>query len=256
MKKLLALVFVAALACSLSSCLPDDGYTYSSQFSRIVTIDHSVSPIRFYCDYTNEIMELDNIKTDSDLGPFNLKNADRALIKIQLDAKATAAEYNLLEGSPIKSRSVSVQSLEGVAGIQPVFGFEQLQLERGWLYPYAWVSRGYLNIIPQILSDEDAEPYLVPQAVSRDTLKFNLKMKYELGEQNYRAQYACFDLRSLADTVQADSTVRPVMRQMIDRLHNEQDSVMVVVTADLQNIYPDTVITATVPTNYFFLHLN
>ena len=50
------------MAVALTSCLPDSpGYTYTSTFARLVTIDHNTVPPRFYCDYTNEVFEFSNI---------------------------------------------------------------------------------------------------------------------------------------------------------------------------------------------------
>lgn len=236
-----------------ASCLPDgDGYNYTSQFARVATIDYSSDPISFHCDYTNEKFVFTNVTSADDLGPFDLKGAKRALLNIYMEANAKAANYELISGAPIHAEAVCGK-LPADATLNPVYGFTRLELDT-WSYPYAWVSRGYLSIVPQILSDADATPYLVPKAVSGDTLCFDLRMAYELGKKNYRSQYACFDLRTLADTAQADAAVKPVMKEMIDRV-NMGDTVMARISAYYKTAYPDTVITATVPTSYFSLQI-
>jgi hypothetical protein len=117
------------------------------------------------------------------------------------------------------------------------------------------VSRGYLNIVPQIKADWAGEHLLVPEGVSNDTLSFSLRSKYQKGE-TLRAEFTCFDLRTLADTATADAGAKPVMTAMLDKLNHSSDSVMVVVVADYLNVWPDTIVKTMVPTNYFHLRID
>jgi len=258
MKKIVSLstALACAAALALTSCLPDSpGYTYTNTFSRIVTIDHDVTPPRFYCDCTNEVLEFSNIKTNADLGKFDLADAPRALITGTLNVVDYDSDCTLGKGSsaievlPVCNKDVVIDDTFG-----PVYGFSRFEVESTWAYPYAWVSRGYLNIIPQIKSDRAGEHLLVPEGVSNDTLSFSLRSRYTTGE-NTRAEFACYDLRTLGDTVTADAGAKQVMAAMIDKLNNSNDSVMVVVVADYLNVWPDTIVKTLVPTNYFYLRI-
>ena len=237
----------------LTSCLDNDGYTYTGTFCRFVTIDHSVEPIRFYCDYTGEVIECENIKTNSDLGPFNLKSVNRALAYFSYQSTTNETIVSLSEGcAPIEPVDLWCKALPKDKIFNPVYGFNRIQVESGWTYPYAWVSKGYLNMVPVAYADETAVPYLAPAGVNGDTLKFNLYMNYELGN-NYRAEYACFDLRNLADTANADPKFRPWMVAMTN-LIQQKDSVMVCVWSDYQS--NDSIIKVTTPTDYFRMTLS
>lgn len=255
MKKNAFFSLFAIAALLLTSCLPDEpGINYSATFARIVTIDHTLSPVRFYCDYTNEVIETENIKTNDDLAKFDLDDVDRALVYFQLDAINYDTQITFQDGAPIEVDAVYNKYLPIDATVKPVYGFSQLQVENGWFYPYAWVSRGYLNIVPQVKTSKGSEKYLVPEAVSNDSLVFSLRVKYDEGS-DICSEYACFDLRTLADTVNADAAVKPIMKQMVDRINVASDSVMVVVLGDRKISWPDTITKAYVPTNYFHLQI-
>lgn len=253
MKKV-ALIVSAMVLALLTSCIENEGYTYSGTFARIVTIDHSSEPIRFYCDYTGDVIECENIQTDSDLGAngLDLKNAKRALVYFYYEQNYYTNIITLTSGTEIKPNDLWCKSLPKDKTFNPVFGFDRMQVENNWAYPYGWVSQGYLNLIPVTKADEAAVPYLAPAGVSGDTLKFNLYMSYELGT-NYRAEYACYDLRALKDTASADPKFRPWMKDMTD-LMVQKDSVLVCVYADYQTT--DSIVKATVPTAYFRFNPN
>lgn len=239
----------------LTSCMENEGYTYSGTFCRIVTIDHSVQPIRFYCDYTGEVIECQNINTESDLVQYGLSNIDRALASFSYQSDINETIVTLNDGcAPIEVGDLWCDNLPKDQPFNPVYGFNQLQVESGWSYPYAWVSRGYLNVIPVTKANASATPYLAPAGANGDTLKFNLYMSYELGS-NYRAEYACFDLTQLADTARAAAQFRPWMKEMTDLIHN-RDSVMVCIWADYMHSDTALVSKVTVPTGYFRLNIN
>jgi hypothetical protein len=255
-RKIFALI-AAVCTVVLTSCLPEGpGYTYTATFARVVTIDHSVEPPRFYADYTNEEFEFSNIQKNSDLGKYDLADAPRALIVATMLVVDYKVDYTLGNGSaPIAVSPVCNKDLVLDDSFGPVYGFSQWELDRSWAYPYAWVSRGYLNIVPQIKADKAGEHLLVPEGVSNDTLSFSLRSKYEKGE-TLRAEFTCFDLRTLADTATADAGAKPVMTAMLDKLNHSSDSVMVVVVADYLNVWPDTIVKTMVPTNYFHLRID
>ena len=74
---------LALASLMLMSCLPDNGgYSYTTSFGRIVTIDHSSSPIRFICDCTGEVYEPENVKSDEEL-PMNLHAGRHCGVHIQ-----------------------------------------------------------------------------------------------------------------------------------------------------------------------------
>jgi len=261
MKKIV-FCLLALVALVLTSCLPDTpGYSYTSTFVRLVTIDHSVEPPVFYADLTNQQFQFTNIQKNSDLEKYELTDAPRALIVGTVTAADYAVDYTLgngsapLEVTPVCNKDVVIDESFG-----PVYGFSNFEVESGWTYPYAWVSRGYLNIIPQIKTDKVGadrvgEYMLVPEGVSNDTLSFSLHTKYSKGD-NLRGEFQCFDLRTLRDTATADAGAKPVMAAMIDKLNHTSDSVMVVVVADYMNVWPDTIIKTMVPTNYFYLRID
>ena len=259
MKKTTFLSFLILSSIVLTSCLPDSpGNTYTSTFPRLVTINHSTEPPRFYADYTNEEFVISNINTNDDLKKFKLEDADRALIYVTLNVVDYDAEYILERDSyPLDINPVCNKDLTLDESFGPVYGFSRLEVESTWAYPYAWVSHGYLSILPQVKVEKDAESkhYLVPEGVSNDTLSFSLHSQYESGS-TLRADYVCFDLQTLGDTASADAEAKSIMKSMVNKLNSSADSVMVVVVADYLKVWPDTIIKTMVPTNYFYLRID
>lgn len=257
MKKSTIQTILVLCAVAMTSCLPDTpGTTYTATFARIVTVDHTTTPPRFYADYTNETFEFSNIQTNADLGKYNLTDADRALVLVTMTAVDYDVDFVLGNGtSPIEVNAVCNKDLKLDDSFGPVYGFSRFEVENSWAYPYAWVSHGYLNILPQIKSDKEGQHFLVPEGISNDTLSFSLHSKYETG-QNVRADYLCYDLQTLGDTATADAGAKSVMTAMIDKLNHSSDSVLVVVVADYLNVWPDTIIKTMVPTNYFHLRID
>ena len=187
---------------------------------------------------------------------YNLTDVDRALVIITMNAVDYDVDFVLGNGtSPLEVDAVCNKDLQLDDSFGPVYGFSRFEVENSWEYPYAWVSRGYLNIMPVIKSDKTGQHFLVPEGISNDTLSFSLHSKYETGE-NLRADYLCYDLQTLSDTATADAGAKSVMTAMIDKLNHTSDSVLVVVVADYLNVWPDTVIKTMVPTNYFHLRID
>ncbi|MBR5964404.1 MAG: hypothetical protein IK000_09715 [Bacteroidaceae bacterium] len=242
---------LALASLMLMSCLPDNGgYSYTTSFGRIVTIDHSSSPIRFICDCTGEVYEPENVKSDEEL-PMNLRNVERAFVMFYLEMNYTESHVTFTSGNPLTISSVYNKDLVDDGKFQPLYGFTRLQFDNAFSYPYGWVTGSYLNITPVVKSTYEAEMFLVPEAASGDTLSFSLYSKY-VPSDSYLADFTCFDLRTLADTADASDKAKSVMKEMID-FANERDSVMVVVVGDY--VSADTIIKAYVPTNHFKLRL-
>lgn len=250
MKKYL-LGCLALAAMLLTSCLPDNGgYSYTANFGRIVTIDHEASPIRFVCDCTGEVYVAENIKSDADL-PTAMQEAERAFVMFNIEMNYNETHVTYTNGNPIDIRPVYNKKIIDDGKFQPLYGFSRLQFDNTFSYPYGWVTDQFLNVTPVIKSNEDGEMFLVPEAASGDTLSFSLFAKYKETD-SYMAEYTCFDLRTLADTSDADAEIKAVMKEMVDFV-NARDSVMVVVVGDYLNV--DTIIKAYVPTNYFKLRI-
>ena len=85
MKKILfALAGVITMA--MTSCFPESGYSYSTSFSRVATIDTTTSTVSFKADYTGEVFDkITNLMYPEDLAMFNLEDARRAEILVRLD---------------------------------------------------------------------------------------------------------------------------------------------------------------------------
>lgn len=237
-KRLFPLVCVVASLISLTSCLENTGFSYNSTFSRIVTIDRSKSPLELVADYSGEVFKPQNLTMPEQLSLFELQDADRAFVTINLQVDNAYKEtWSLVEGKALRVSPIWNKALpEGVA-INPLVGLQNYQVESTWSYPTVWIAGTYVNISPVINSVGRGEYYLQPKKVYGDTLRFDIAAAYTPAkEENYIADFINFDLRTLTDTVEADDATRNVVRNMLSTIA-AKDSVCLVIVGDYHDTY-------------------
>ena len=252
MKKYFFVFVSMVMAMAMTACLGDPEYHHTGTFARLVTIDRTQAQPKFVCDYTGEVYTCSNVKSNEDLASYGLKEAERAFVYFDFESTYEASTVSLNSGTVITPASVSGVALPKDVEYCPVYGFERLELEPGWSYPYAWVSGHYLSIMPVTMSDDAPSQYLLPKYVSNDTLYFSLYMSYEKST-SYRSEYICYDLRSLMDTIHADETCKPVLSSMLKALDEGRKQVSLCVMADY--VSADTIIKAYAPTDKCYIRL-
>ena len=232
MKKIL-FVLAGVITMAMSSCLPEPGYSYSTTFSRVATIDTTSTPIKFVADYTGEVFKgLSNLQYAEQLAMFNLDGAKRAEILVRLDVDAS---YNssllMLDAREIKVRPVTNLAVPTEKQM-PLLGLQHYPLGGTSLAPATWVSNGYLNVLPIIPSKKSATYYLTPEKAVNDSLFFNLTATYEEDSlKSFIEDIHCYDLRTLRDTASADAELREKMSEVLAAMEeHRKDSVKIFVT--------------------------
>ncbi|MBO7267828.1 MAG: hypothetical protein J6V12_08720 [Bacteroidaceae bacterium] len=237
-KNLFALVCVVASLMSLTSCLEETGYSYNSTFSRIVTINRDKSPLELVADCSNEKFKLDNLTVPEQLSLFELQDAERAFVTINLQVdNAYKEHWTLVEGKALKVSAIWNQQLPDGASINPLSGLQNYQVETSWSYPTTWIAGNYVNISPIIQSAGRGTYYLQPYTVYGDTLRFDIAAAYTpIKEENYIADFINFDLRTLTDTTAADEHTRGVVRNMLSTIA-ANDTVCMMIVGDFHDTY-------------------
>lgn len=257
MKKILfAIVGVTTLA--LTACFENTGYSSTHYFSRVVTIEPDGSSVKFVADYTGEVFkaeEFTNLKTADQLGQFGLEDAKRAEVYIRLDIDAAYKQSITLE----KAQKINIQSVTNTTPTEPLRPFSSW-MQKPLFDNYSttvWVADGYLNVVPVIPSNQSGKYYLTAEKVISDTLYFRLDAAYTPNEnkQDREDRLQCYDLRTLNDTVSADSAQRAKMIEVLHaiKLH-KNDSMRIVLTStfDWKKINgKDTIGDLKVITDYF-----
>ena len=238
MKKRVLFCFACIATLLLTSCLENTGYSYTSTFSRIVTIDHSATPVKLIADYTGETFQLDNLTSAEQLSLYDLQDADRAFVTINLDVdNSYKPHWTLVEGKAIKVNAVWNRALPEGAQMNALSGLQNYAVESAWSYPAAWVADGYVNIAPIIQSAGRGTYYLQPKTVYGDTLRFDIKAAFTpLDKESYIADFVNFDLRTLTDTAEADALTRDVVRDMLNTIAT-RDSVCMMIVGDFHDKY-------------------
>lgn len=254
MKKILfALVGVMTMA--VSSCLPETGYSYSSTYSRVTTIDTTTATVSFKADYTGEIFnKITNLMYPEELAAFDLEGAKRAEILVRLDVEDSyKASLFMLDARKIDI--LPITSTMPTDPLMPLAGLQLYPLGGTTLTPAVWVSDGYLNVLPIIPSNKAGKYFLMPDSVKSDTLHFSLKASYQaVASKKYYEDILCYDLRTLRDTAKADSELRTKMVEMLEALKEHRaDSVRIAVTGlyDIHYYEKDTIMEQREITNYF-----
>ena len=106
MKKKLLFGLACVATFLMTSCWDEPGYSYTSTFSRIVTIDRNATPLKLIADYTGETFKLDNLTSEEQLSLYDLQDANRAFVTINLNMDSYKAQWTLVEGKAIKVNPV------------------------------------------------------------------------------------------------------------------------------------------------------
>ena len=229
---------LACVACLLTSCLEPAGYSYNTTFSRVVTINRDKSPLELVADYTNEKFKLDNLTMPEQLSKYDLQDADRAFVTINLQVDDSYKEqWTFVDGNPIKVSPIWNKQLPEDGKFNPLSGLQNYQVEASWSYPTVWIAGTYVNISPVIRSVGRGTYYLQPNTVYGDTLRFDIAASYTpTKEEEYVADFVNFDLRTLTDTVDADSKALDAVRTMLDAIE-AKDSVCMMIVGDFHDTY-------------------
>ena len=237
MKKFFSIAATLVVALLTTSCFEDTPSYVEYIVSRLATIETDASGrVSFVCDYTGEVFKPENVTTVADLSKFHVEATDTRVM-------ATLRIYQEYYGD-------SEVNVDSTAVYQPLSGFNRLQVESSWAYPYGFVSKGYLSILPVTFSVKEPTLTLQPLGVQGDTLQFELLAQHARDEKNTMCTYKCYDLRTLADTATAAADVKPVMKEMWSALQRHRTDSMVVNVRAMQE-YGDTVRAVVVPTGYF-----
>ena len=255
-KTLFALAGVLTLA--LTSCFEGTGSSYTSTFSRVVTIDTLSSPVKLIADYTGEeFNKFTNLRTPEQLAQFDLEDALRAevLMQVYVDESYTQT-WTMLQGKKIDIFPVT--NKVPTDSLKPMTGWQQYPLGGTTYTPVAWVSDRYLNVLPVIPSGKAGKYYLIPDSVISDTLHFSLKASYGTDEsESYYEDIQCFDLHTLCDTANADAELSAKMKNLWSAMEQHRaDSMRIVLTGlfDIHYYQKDTIMTQSAITNYFRPH--
>ena len=257
MKKILFAV-AGVITLALTSCFENTGYTSTYYFPRIVTIESDNNSVKLVADYTGEVFkdkDFTNLKGADQLAQFGLEDAKRAEVYIRLDIDAAYRQSITLE----RAQKIDIQPVTNTTptdSLRPFSSWMQKPLFNDYA-PVAWVANGYLNVAPVIPSDQSGKYYLTAEKVISDTLYFRLDASYtpNANKQEREDKLQCYDLRTLNDTVSADSAQRAKMIEVLDaiKLH-QNDSMRIVLTGtfDWKKINgKDTIGDLKVITDYF-----
>lgn len=256
MKKnlLLTIVYVLVGAGLLVSCMSDEGYSASSTFNRIVTIDTASEKVKLNADCTGEVFQPINLVDKGQLNMAGLGDAKRAFVNLRVDVDASYKQtLTFLQGTKIDVKPVLNHSLTD--SIKPLKGLHLIYIDGYSAYPSVWVSNGYLNVAPMIMSNGKGKYYLSADKVRGDTLYFNFHATYENGSYECYDDLQCFDLRTLRDTANADKAMRDKMSEVLQALDEHRgDSVCVMFVGEFATkgyLANDTIVKKGVLTNYF-----
>lgn len=233
MKKIL-LASACVLTLTLTSCIKNAGFTQSSNFARIVTVNRNANPLQLDADYTGEVFKLENLTMPEQLSQFGLENVDRAIAYIHYEMEDYSSRLTLNGADPIKISPLWNKALAVNENIRPLTDLYRMQLDNSFRYPLAWMSGRYLNIAPVIKSNDSGTYYLMPKAVYGDTLRFDMAAEYTESADRDVVDLINFDLTTLVDTLDSDEETKVAVRTMLNTI-KAKDSVCVIVVSDFRS---------------------
>ena len=111
MKKNLLICLACVATLLMTSCWEEPGYSYTSTFSRVVTIDRNAQPLKFVADCTGEVFKPGNLTMDEQLSLYGLEGADRAIVSMELAVENYNQTLTFKSGSPVKVNPVTTAPL-------------------------------------------------------------------------------------------------------------------------------------------------
>ena len=232
MKKIL-FASACALTLTLTSCFENAGFSQSSNFARIVTVNRNATPLQLDADCTGEVFKLENLTMPEQLSQFGLEDADRAVAYIHYEVEDYKSSLTLNQATPIKICSVWNKALPANGKIKPLTDLYRMQLDNSFSYPLIWMAEGYLNIAPVIQSAGAGTYYLMPKEVVGDTLSFDMVAEFTEVKDMDVVDFINFDLATLIDTLEADGAALSAVRKMLNAIE-AKDSVCVEVVSEFR----------------------
>lgn len=234
MKKNLLFCLACVATLLMTSCWDEPGYSYTSTFARVVTIDRNAEPLKLVADLTGEVFKPGNLTSAEQLSLYGLENADRAIVSMELAVEDYKQTLTFQSGSAVKVNPVWNAPLPESEKYGALTDLYQLQL--GVSYPYTWMTGTFLNIAPVIRSAGLGAYYLQPTKVYGDTLRFDMAAEYAPTTESDVVDFVNFDLSTLTDTANADAAAKVAVCDMVDAIASH-DSVFVMVVADYRDSY-------------------
>jgi hypothetical protein len=249
-RNLVRTLFAAILASALvQACDPMEPSTYEEVFARFASVQLKDGAASLNIDYTGEVFNLRNFRTESDMKRFNVKNGDRVMAIMRLYATGTIDNqkitvdslYKIPVGEVAQSQPADTMNLYYL--LNPYWKFTLATKQ----YPTIWSQGHYVNITPFLYirnDDAKADFYLYPTGVDQDTLEFMLYSDISdcynptSSATPYQSIY-CFDISTMRQSV-ADPVENHRRDSLLNRFYGK-DSIVV------QVFMPDSV---RVPTHF------
>ena len=237
MKRNIIRTFFAAFLASalIQACEPMEPSTYEERFMRLASVQYKDNAASLKIDYTGEVFNLYNFRTASDMQRYRVKNGDRVLALMTLEAKGTIDNQRIFVDSLYKipvekvAESRPSDTLNFYYLLDP---YRKYQLGNKQ-YPTIWSQGHFVNLTPFLyIRTEDAKVkfYLYPTGVVTDTLEMMLYSDIsDTFNPTYSSQYYqsmfCFDMSSMRDPV-ADAVENNRRDSLLSKF-NGKDSIYV-----------------------------
>ena len=230
---LFAVLMVSAF---IVSCDPMEPTTYTDTFHRIASVKYKDGKASLLIDCTGENYIFSNFSTQADMDHFGLKDGDRIIARMTLEAVGHITNNKLyLDEVVRKYPKVKLAESKPADSLNYAFRFSTLSLI-SVVYPEAWSQGHILNIAPEYYVSEGnkkADFKLYPDKVQGDTLIMNLyaDIPDTVTVLSMQQTFLCYDLASLRDPVSdpVEQAHRDTLLNQLTRL--KQDSINVLVYA-------------------------
>lgn len=167
---------LGAVVLFISSCEPLEPSTYTERFYRLGTVVSKGDKAEFSIDYTGEKLVFENFKKSSDISSFNVKNGDRVIADMTLNAIGNMGKFHMN-----KMNKITVTRIDSVAPsdtLNHYFRLGRWSIDQRFEYPNIWSNGHFINVIPITNpTKNDADKiryYIYPIDFKSDTLVMRL----------------------------------------------------------------------------------
>ncbi|MBO5811972.1 MAG: hypothetical protein J6Q97_01960, partial [Bacteroidaceae bacterium] len=181
---------LGAVVLFISSCEPLEPSTYTERFYRLGTVVSKGDKAEFSIDYTGEKLVFENFKKSSDISSFNVKDGDRVIADMTLNAIGNMGKFHMN-----KMNKITVTLIDSVAPsdtLNHYFRLGRWSIDQRFEYPNIWSNGHFINVIPITNpTKNDADKiryYIYPIDFKSDTLVMRLSAYVPNNNRNLNAE--------------------------------------------------------------------
>lgn len=242
------MIGIGTILFTMVSCEPLEPSTYTEKFYRLGTVVAKGNKAEFSIDYTGEKLAFENFKSSADLSTYNVKDGDRVIADMTLNAIGNIGKFYMN-----KMTKITVTNVDSVAPSDTLNHYFRLgtwSIDHRFEYPAIWSNGHFVNVVP-ITNPAKEETnkvryYIYPIDIKSDTIVMRLSANVPNNNRNKNPELSsliCCDMSTLrkATFSEEEQEWRDSIFNSFDNAHLDSIYVSITTHDSVWYHYEDTI---------------